>query len=342
MADVEPREAVVNAMPIGCSDFRTLRDRGLQYVDKSMFIDRILESGACVTLITCPDGFGKSVNLSMFDAYVNIRYAGEPDRFEGLKISETRPDDPEKNSNHVIAMDFDKLCTDDFDAFRSSFKEMVRGIYRGFPELEGSEKLSGFLLEEYSEQIKGDGDYVGSSWSIKYLCEMIEAHYGKSPIVLIDDYDGPVNATAGRKKLQQKIKGFLDHVLGLALKDNSHLNYAVVMGFGSLSQSGLYRINNSEINDAFSGWYGGMFGFTRAEVGEMLEDRGFHGSTDGWLDAQGFEDDMIYRPEYVFGHLGEACRSETHRGGSHTVSVDSHDKLDTFRRPIPSEKGLSN
>ncbi len=342
MADMEPREAVVNAMPIGCSDFRTLRDRGLHFVDKSMFIDRILESGACVTLITCPDGFGKSVNLSMFDAYVNIRYAGEPDRFEGLNISEARPDDPVKNSEHVITMSFEKLCTDDFDAFLSSFKEMVRDIYRGFPELEGSEKLRGPLQERYSERINGEGGYVDFSRSIRYLCEMIEAHYGKDPIVLVDDYDGPVNATAGRKKLQQKIRRFLDHALGLALKDNSHLNYAVVMGFGSLSQSGLYRINNSEIDDAFSGWYGGMFGFTRAEVGEMLEDRGFHGSTDGWLDAQGFEDDMIYRPEYVFAYLGEACRSETHRGGSHTVSVDSHDKLDTFRRPIPSERGRSN
>ncbi len=310
---MEPREAVVNAMPIGCSDFRTLRDRGLQYVDKSMFIDRIMRFGARVTLITCPDGFGKSVNLSMFDAYVNIRYAGEPDRFEGLKISEARPNDPGKNSEYVIAMNFEKLSTDDYDAFRSSFKEMVRDICRGFPELEGSVKLDRFLSEEYSKWIKEEGDYDEFFWSIDDLCKMIDTHYGKRPIVLIDDYDGPLNATADREQLQQEIRGFLNCTLGQVLKGNKHLNYAIVTGFGSLSRSGLYAINNSEINDAFSGWYGGMFGFTRAEAGELLEAKGFCGSTDGWLDAHGFEEDTVYRPEYVFGLLGEACRPGTHQ-----------------------------
>ncbi len=89
-------------MPIGHDDFRELRDLSLCYIDKSEFIDKVLRNSAKATVITRPRRFGKSLNLSMLDAYLNIKYAGERDRFSDLKISELRPDDPEKNSNIVV------------------------------------------------------------------------------------------------------------------------------------------------------------------------------------------------------------------------------------------------
>ena len=88
----------MEGMPVGNDDFRKLRDRDLYYVDKTPLIDMVLKSTSDVMLFTRPRRFGKSLNMSMLDAYLNTRYAGERDRFSGLKISELRPDDPEKNS----------------------------------------------------------------------------------------------------------------------------------------------------------------------------------------------------------------------------------------------------
>ncbi len=92
----------MEGMPVGNDNFRKLRDRDLYYVDKSPLIDMVLKSSSDVMLFTRPRRFGKSLNLSMLDAYLNIKYAGERDRFSDLKISELRPDDPEKNSNIVV------------------------------------------------------------------------------------------------------------------------------------------------------------------------------------------------------------------------------------------------
>ncbi len=302
ISDVEPREAVVNPMPIGCSDFRTLRDRGLLYVDKSMFVDRILEHHAKVDLIVCPDGYGKSMNLSMLDAYVNIRYAGEPDHFEGLRISEERPEDPDKNSDYVIRMDFRNLDTGTFRRFVNSFGDMMADIYEGFPELEGSEEFDEVLQDRRRTILGGAKDCVLIEWAVVNLTEMIEDHHGKKPIVLIDDYDYPLIATSGRDR-QQKIRGFLDNTLGMVLKDNNHLKYAVVTGQGDLRDSELYGINNSMIDDAFSDGFGGLFGFTRAEVEALLEGSGCSdavGAIDAWFDEEGFGDDELCRPEEAF------------------------------------------
>ena len=110
----------MKALPIGYDDFKELRDRGLYYVDKSALINQILSSQAKVLLFTRPRRFGKSLNLSMMDAYLNSRYADDPDRFSGLAVSELRPDDSEKNSNFIIKLNFKRLDTETFEIFLES------------------------------------------------------------------------------------------------------------------------------------------------------------------------------------------------------------------------------
>ena len=103
-------------VPIGVQDFKLIRERDGYFVDKSQLIDSILSRRlVAVHLFTRPHRFGKSVNLSMLDAYLNLRYRGNT-WFDGLRVSDLRPDDPEKNSHPVIFMDFKELSSDGYDS----------------------------------------------------------------------------------------------------------------------------------------------------------------------------------------------------------------------------------
>ncbi len=149
----------MEGMPIGHDDFRELRDRDLYYVDKTPLIDMVLRYPAKAAVITRPRRFGKSLNMSMLDAYLNVKYAGERDRFSDLKISELRPDDPEKNSNIIISLNFKGLKTHNYDIFKTSFKNYIINLYGDFEELARSEKLSPKLIKWYRELAEGTADY---------------------------------------------------------------------------------------------------------------------------------------------------------------------------------------
>lgn len=108
-------------------------------MDKSAFIDSVLSVGK-VFLFTRPHGFGKTLNLSMLDAYLNRRYTDNSDRFEGLRISDIRPNDPEKNSNLLVTMSFRALGEDPAE-FMDRLRDVASELYAGFPELSGSDRL---------------------------------------------------------------------------------------------------------------------------------------------------------------------------------------------------------
>ena len=320
-ADKESKGAKkTKGMPIGISDFRKLRDNDLYLVDKSMFIDQILRSGAEVTLITRPRRFGKSLNLSMTDAYFNIEYADGPDYFKGLKISEERPNDSEKNSNHVIAMSFKRLKTKDYSGFVASFREMMRDTYRRFPELKDSEKLDEVLTERYDTIIGGTDDYKALTMAVMHLCEMIEIHHGKKPIILIDEYDNPMNNAFGKGELHTEIVGFLREVLSNALKDNRSLRFAVLTGVMKISQESILSgLNNPKIIDVFSTDYDEMFGFTQDEVEWLLCANDYENKiadAKRWYDGYRFGDEDVYNPWSIIRYIDSGCKPKAYWAGT--------------------------
>lgn len=199
-------------------------------IDKTSIIHRILKSPYPVFIIDSHRRFGKCTDISMLDAYLNIRHAGEPDRFSEAKISYLRPDDPERNSNHVIMMDFGRLEASDFNAFLDSFCDIMADAYTAFPELDGSEKITKAMQRRYSAVTTGTGDLETLYKSVMHLCTMIESHHGKKPIVLIDGYDLPLNGTCASEEDREKIGRLLGSVLRNALASNDSLRFAVLAG----------------------------------------------------------------------------------------------------------------
>ena len=330
----------MKALPIGYDDFKKLRDGGLYYVDKSALIDQILSSRAEVLLFTRPRRFGKSLNLSMLDAYLNSRYADDPDRFSDLAVSALRPDDPEKNSNFIIKLNFKRLKTKTFDLFLKSFSNAAIDLYRGFKELENSDRLDSVSKKRYAEIINGDADQDLLSNSVEYLCEIIDCHYGRKPIILIDEYDHPMNDTYGCEDVHEDVKSFLRDVLGNALKSNEHLRFAVLTGVMRISKESIFSgLNNLEVNDVFSTDFDEMYGFTPSEVARMCADYGhperFEEAKE-WYDGYRFGNADVYNPWSIVNYVKQGFVPKPYWAGTSGNSIisDLADRTDaeTWRK----------
>ena len=306
----------MEGMPVGLDDFRKLRDLDSYFVDKTPLIDMVLKSLSDVKLFTRPRRFGKSLNMSMLDAYLNIRYAGERDRFSDLKIASIRPNDPEKNSNYVISMSLKDLDTEDFEAFIHDFADVMRVAYKSFGELDDSENLDDVSREIYRAVVRRKAERNDLAHSIKHLCEMIESHYGKKPIILIDEYDNPMNGSYGNDEVHEKIKSFLRKVYGSALKGNTHMRFAVLTGVTRVSKESIFSgVNNFRVYDLFDKQYDEMFGFTQAEVEKLLADNGHPekiAEAKEWYDGYRFGNADVFNPWSILMYVDTGFEAASH------------------------------
>ena len=191
---IDNDEDLMRNAPIGISDFRKLRESDLLYVDKSLLIDQVLNAGADVLLFTRPRRFGKTMNISMLDAYLNQSYAGN-NWFDGLKISEQRPQDPMKNAEVVIRLTFMFKFDGSYDTFLELVRERIRQSYMDHLYLQGSEVIPDSMKAKM-QGVLCDNDAPLLS-SLHDLCWMLFKHHGRRVIILIDEYDNPVNGSTG-------------------------------------------------------------------------------------------------------------------------------------------------
>ncbi len=235
LSDLDHRTCMVQRLPIGIQNFRKLREGDLYYVDKSELMDQILTSGGEVHLFTRPRRFGKSLNLSMLDCYFNMEYKGIADQwFEGLRIRELRPDDPEMNSYPVIRVDFKDLRTD--------YEGFVEDIGIKISELFFQHKAQ-LTDEDYAHQrdtfmaIMERRSSVGElRYSLRFLCEMLYRRFDKPVVILIDEYDSPINGSSGTPD-QRSILDFMKGMLSTVLKNGSmSMRFGVVTGVMQVSK----------------------------------------------------------------------------------------------------------
>lgn len=185
----------MRSIPIGVQNFVKVRELDLYYVDKTGLIDDILcDTGTEVFLYTRPRRFGKSLNLSMLDAYLNMKYKGNT-WFDGLSISEKRPEDPLKNSFPVICLDMKDLDVGDYARFVNSFRKKLATLYFQYDYLDGSPKLKFLYQKRYLDVMEEKSDEDDLTNSILYLCQMLELYHGMKPVILIDEYDNPLNSS---------------------------------------------------------------------------------------------------------------------------------------------------
>lgn len=290
----------------GGLSFQDIRRRDKFYVDKSMLIADILggnDSG--VYLFTRPRRFGKSTNISMLDAFLNMEYRGN-DWFDGLEISTHHEYAAYRNAFPVVYMDLKDIVADDFDGFVSGFRNALRKTFGRFDYLLESEALRPDEREEIESVLNRTIPKDDMGFCVEDLCTMLEKHHGRRAVVLIDEYDRAVTDTFGTD-LQRTVIGFLSRFMSSTLKSNRCLQMAYITGVMQVAKSGMFSgVNNIVVNNVLSRRSDERFGFTEGEVRDILDYYGHPEKMDEvreWYDGYRFGDAEVYNPFSVMSYV---------------------------------------
>ena len=310
-------------LPVGISDFKTLRDENYYFVDKSLFIDSVMSVGK-VFLFTRPRRFGKTLNMSMLDTYLNVRYADDPDRFEGLCISDIRPNDPEKNSNLVVTMSFRALGEEPAE-FMDRLRDVASELYAGFPELSGSDRLDEARRRQFDRIVSREATESDLRSCLRDLTEMLFIHHGKKPVVLIDDFDAQVNGSSMGDG-SDSAAGVVERLLQSAFKDNDSLKFGVVTGVMRVIPESIFSgLDNFVTGDIFDEWQSGMFGFTPEEVKSACLDLGRPDRSEEaveWCGGYRFGDSEVCNPLYFMEFAANGFEQRDLSGEGYDALID--------------------
>ena len=305
-------------IPKGKDDFKKLRDNGYYFVDKSELISDLIRDGSEVFLFTRPRRFGKSLNLSMLDAFFNLKYKGNV-WFDGLKINDHPEVEIHKNAYPVIALSMKELDHNDYDQFLSDLSDLLRDIYDQYNYLADSDKLSNLQHTYYRDIHSGTANITILKKSLLRLCAMLEQYHGVKPIILIDEYDDTLNH-AYDNEAYSDILNILRSFYSFALKSNGSLEFAVVTGVMQIAKENIFSgLNNLSVNNIFSKEFDERYGFTESEVKELCAYYGhpekFEEAKE-WYDGYRFGNAEIYNPWSVLSYVKYSFNAEPYWAGT--------------------------
>lgn len=257
-------------IPIGVDDFKRLLVEGYTYVDKSLFIDEVIENPSIVQLITRPRRFGKTLNMSML-SYFFDNSGDNAALFEGLAIQD-RPCFEQLGSHPVIFVSFKELKADDFETFLGLYARMMSRLYQqhvylleALPEAEQTRFNRIQMEESEKSQLMG---------AISDLMGWLEQSHGKKIVLLIDEYDSPIDESYNAG-FYEPVIAFMRGTLGAALKGNLSLHKAVLTGILRISKKSIFSdLNNLRVYTVADSAFDNRFGFTEDEVIGLLEEAG--------------------------------------------------------------------
>ena len=290
---------------IGHSDFKEFRDDGFYFVDKSELISDILKDGSKVFLFTRPRRFGKSLNLSMLDAFFNIKYKGNT-WFDGLKIDGHPEVEVHKNAYPVIKLSMDNLDFLDFEQFLSDFKYNLMCLYDEFGYLADSTKLVPTEREDYRNMIFGNADISVLAESLHKLCSMLKQHHGVKPIVLFDEYDYIFNHAYGKESYGE-ISEFIREFYARAFKDEDCFEFAFLTGVMQIPKEEIFPgLDNLKIDSVLNIGFEERCGFTESEVEALcsyIDQPEKFDNVKEWYEGYRYGNAVIYNPWSVMNYL---------------------------------------
>ena len=293
-------------IPVGISDFAKIRDRKYYYVDKTNLIAELLdEETAEVTLITRPRRFGKTMAMSMLSHFFDIRKDSKA-MFQGLKIAEnTELCDEWMNQWPVLFLSFRRVDGLNFQGAYGMLQATITDVCENHLYLLDSPQVSAYPKEVMDRLLRGTASEKETKGSLLMLTKMMEAHYGKPAILLIDEYDVPIakaSANGYYDEMLDVMKGVLQ-----ALKDNDALRFAVITGCLRIAKESIFTGTNNFVSDTISSSHlNEYFGFTQEEVDQILSDADQTDHAEdvkAWYDGYHFGDLDVYCPWDVMNYL---------------------------------------
>ena len=320
---------MTRSLGIGHEDFAVVRESNNFYVDKTNFIREWWESNDRVTLITRPRRFGKTLNMSMLEKFFSLDYAGRSDLFEGLSVWQSEKYRNLQGSYPVIFLSFANVKEASFKEVRKKICYIVERLYNRYEFL-----LEGMLLNEKEKQFFRNvcaemEDYVATS-SLGTLCEYLSRYYGKKTIVLLDEYDTPMQE-AWVNGYWDELVSFTRNLFNSTFKTNPYLERAIMTGITRVSKESMFSdLNNLKVVTTTSEKYADCFGFTEEEVFEALDEFGLSRQKQqvkDWYDGFTFGNKRdIYNPWSVISFLNER------RVGTYWTNTSSNSLMEKLLR----------
>ena len=255
---------------IGAQYFDKLREINAFYIDKTHFIREWWEKGDDVTLITRPRRFGKTLNMSMTECFFSIKYKDRGDLFEGLSIWKEEKYRAIQGTYPVIFLSFAGVKATNYETTRASINSMISQLYGDFSYIFDDEKISAegkAFANEISRDMSDDVAYS----SINILCKCLQQYYGKKCIVLIDEYDTPMQE-AWINGYWDELTAYIRGLFNNTFKTNPYLERGLMTGITRVSKESIFSdLNNLNVITTTSDEYADCFGFTEDEVFKAMD-----------------------------------------------------------------------
>ena len=320
-------------IPVGISDFAKIRDRNYYYVDKTKLISDLLEEEAAeVTFITRPRRFGKTMAMSMLSHFFDIRKDSKA-MFQGLKIAEnTELCDEWMNQWPVLFLSFRRVDGLNFQGAYGMLQATITDVCENHLYLLDSPQVSAYPKEVMDRLLRGTASEKETKGSLLMLTKMMEAHYGRPVILLIDEYDVPIakaSANGYYDEMLDVMKGVLQ-----ALKDNDALRFAVITGCLRIAKESIFTGTNNFVSDTISSSHlNEYFGFTQEEVDQILidADQTDHAEdVKAWYDGYHFGELDVYCPWDVMNYLRDLRKNPKTKPASYWRNTSDNAIIRSF------------
>lgn len=290
--------AGLKKLPIGIENFEEMRREDFYYVDKSHVIEQLLTQWGKVNLFTRPRRFGKSLNMSMLQSFFEI--GKDKTLFDGLRISDNQElCEKYQGKFPVVSVSLKGINGATYEEARRFLIKTINEEARRLSVLSDSTELDGIDHELLTQLKKKEMTNDSLVYSIRELTELLEKHYGRKVIVLIDEYDVPL-AKANENGYYDEMVLLIRNLFENALKTNSSLKFAVLTGCLRIAKESIFTgLNNFKVYSITDKSFDETFGFTDAEVRELLRYYGqekYYETVKEWYDGYRFGNVDVYCP----------------------------------------------
>ena len=291
---------------LGTSDFADLRQSDGLYVDKTALIREVVERGSKTLAYLRPRRFGKSLALSMLKCFLDCRDP-RPELFEGLEIARDRAFwDRHFGKYPVILLSLKDMRMNTFEDNYAILVQTISWLVHSFAYLKDSPSLDDTDREQYERYRRGTADKAELCASLRWLSRMLCAHHGQRCVILLDEYDVPLNR-AHLKNYYDQAVDVIRPLMGMALKDNEALRFGLVTGCLRIAKESIFTgLNHQDVHTVLTPESREWFGFSSEEVQAALAARGAAGrysDVQKWYDGYRFGEHDVYNPWSIMNFL---------------------------------------
>ena len=264
---------MARVVSIGAQDFESLILNDCFYVDKTLFIKEWWESRDSVTLVTRPRRFGKTLNMSMLERFWNLKYKGKGELFQGLDIWKEEKYRTLQGTYPVISLSFAGVKETNYAFTKLAINYILLDLYSQHDYLRESDVLTA-QEKAYFRNVSSQMNEVEASLAIHNLCKFLYRYYHKKVIILLDEYDTPMQE-AYMNGFWDEMVSFIRNLFNNTFKTNPYMERAVLTGITRISKESMFSdLNNLNVVTTSSNAYASCFGFTETEVFAALDEYG--------------------------------------------------------------------